>query len=41
MLCERAGLPPGTPVKMFEVRKTAAVTTPNPFFLKDVRANIF
>ena len=33
MLCERAGLPPGTPVKMFEVRKNA-VTASNPFFPK-------
>ena len=28
-LSERAGLPPGTPVKMFEVRKNA-LTAPNP-----------
>ena len=32
MLSERAGLPPGTPVKMFEVRKNV-VTSPNPVFL--------
>lgn len=31
VLSERAGLPPGTPVKMFEVRMNA-VSALNPFF---------
>jgi len=32
VLSERVGLPPGTPVKMFEVRMNAVIA-PNPFCL--------